>query len=167
MPGGHKNLSPNGRTALTILGTLVSLLLFFALLPALFPAPSTLIPYSQFQSLLASNGVENLVVGPTTISGALKHPGRGQPEQFITDRVDPALAATLEKSNITFTGQPASGAFASLLGWLLPLLTFGAVFYFVSGGRLGGAGGITVLFSHVAVVAELLMMAFELTAALA
>ena len=143
MPGRqNKNWSPNGRTALTILATLVSFLLFFALLPALFPAPSTLIPYSQFQTLLAANGVENLVIGATTISGTLKHPGHGQSDQFITDRVDPDLAATLAKSKITFAGQPSSGVFATLLGWLLPLLTFGAVFYFIAGGRLGGAGGV-------------------------
>jgi cell division protease FtsH len=141
MPGPRDNL-PNVQTTLTVLAVLVSLLLFFGLLPALLPAPSTEIPYSQFQSLLASNGVENLVVGPDTISGTLKHPKSGESDQFVTDRVEPALAATLGKNKITFTGQPASGPFAKLLGWLLPILIFGAVFYFVSGGRLGGTSGL-------------------------
>ena len=142
MPDPRKNLPPNVRTGLTIFGTLVSLLLFFALVPLLFPAPSPSIPYSQFQSLLAANGVDNLVISPNTISGTLKHPGPGQPDQFTTDRVDPVLAATLEKSKLTFSGQPASGVFATLLGWLLPVLTFATIFYFFSGGRLGGTGGL-------------------------
>ena len=141
MPKQRTNLPPNMRTALTILGTLASLLLFFALVPVLFPAPSTSIPYSQFQSLLAANGVDNLVIGPNTISGTLKHPSPGKLEQFTTDRVDAALATQLDKSKLTFTGQPASGAFATLLGWLLPVLTFAAIFYFFSGGRLGSTGG--------------------------
>ena len=142
MPDPRDNLSPNIKTVLTVLGTLATLLLLFALLPVLFPIPSTRIPYSQFQSLLAANEVENLVIGPSTITGTLKHPAQGKSDEFVTDRVDPALAASLEKNKITFSGQPASGTFAALLGWLLPLLTFGAVFYFVSGGRLGGAGGL-------------------------
>ena len=72
----------------------------------------------------------------------MKHPRPGQPDQFTTDRVDPVLAATLEKSKLTFSGQPAAGVFATLLGWLLPVLTFATIFYFFSGGRLGGTGGL-------------------------
>ena len=136
------NPPSNVKTALTVFVVMVSLLLLLGLLPLFFSPPSTEIPYSQFQSLLAANEVENLVVGPNTIGGTLKHPSPGQSDRFVTDRVDPALAAMLEKSKITFTGQPASGPLVALLGWLLPILLFSAVFYFVSGGRLGGASGI-------------------------
>jgi len=99
------------------------------------------IPYSQFQALLQSGQVDNLVVGDNQITGTLKNAASGEPTQFETDRVDPALAQDLAKQKITFSGQPAPGFLASLFGWLAPLLLFGGLWYMLLGGRMGGAGG--------------------------
>src|SRR6516165_9747563 len=60
---------------------------------------------------------------------------------FVTNRVDPALAATLAHENISFSGAASSGAFSALLGWLLPLLLFVSVYYLMAGGG-GRAGGL-------------------------
>jgi cell division protease FtsH len=55
--------------------------------------------------------------------------------------VDPALARDLEKSKVTFAGEPAPGLFASILGWVAPMLLFGVLWFVLLGGRMGGAGG--------------------------
>ena len=100
------------------------------------------IPYSQFQTLLQSGQVDNLVVGEGQITGTLKNAAPGEPTQFETDRVDPALAQDLAKQKITFSGQPAPGFLVTLFGWLAPLLLFGGLWYMLLGGRMGGAGGV-------------------------
>ncbi len=99
------------------------------------------IPYSQFETLLQAGRIDNLVVGTDVITGTLKNAAAGQPSQFTTDRVDPALARDLEKSKVTFAGAPAPGLFASILGWVAPMLLFGVLWFVLLGGRMGGAGG--------------------------
>ena len=100
------------------------------------------IPYSEFQSLLQAGKVNDLKISDNQISGTIKADKAGKPEQFQTDRVDPALAEELAKSKVTFSGTAAPGMWASLLGWFLPLLIFGAFwFMLLGGGRMGGAGG--------------------------
>ncbi|MBN9274004.1 MAG: ATP-dependent metallopeptidase FtsH/Yme1/Tma family protein, partial [Mesorhizobium sp.] len=43
------------------------------------------IPYSEFQSLVEKDGVTDLVVGPTQITGAYKQPvDKGAPAHFST-----------------------------------------------------------------------------------
>ncbi len=100
------------------------------------------IPYSEFQSLLSAGQLDNLTVGNGQISGHFKNPEKDQPSQFVTNQVDPALAQQLSQSKVTFNGSAPQGALVSLLGWLAPLLFFGVLWYFVLGGRLGGAGGL-------------------------
>ncbi len=99
------------------------------------------IPYSQFETMLKAGQVDNLVVGTNDITGTLKNAPAGQPSQFTTDRVDPALAQDLAKAKVTFSGEPAPGWLASVLGWLAPLLLFGVLWFVLLGGRMGGAGG--------------------------
>jgi cell division protease FtsH len=82
------------------------------------------IAYSEFQSLADQGKVTDLVVGPTTISGSLKDAGENEPQHFITNRVDPALAAKLSKENITFSGEAGPGIIATILGWLMPTVGF-------------------------------------------
>ncbi|HTQ71184.1 MAG TPA: ATP-dependent zinc metalloprotease FtsH [Acidocella sp.] len=100
------------------------------------------IPYSQFESLLAAGQVENLTIGGGQISGDFKNPGKDQPAQFVTNQVDPALAQQLSQAKVTFDGTAPAGALSALLGWLAPLLFFGVLWYFVLGGRFGGARGL-------------------------
>jgi len=114
------------------------------------------IPYSQFQTMLAAGQVDNLVVGENEITGTLKNAPAGQPTQFETDRVTPALAQELAKSNVTFSGQPAPGMWAAILGWLAPLLFFGVLWFFLlgGGGRMGAGGVLAAGKSRARVYAE-------------
>ena len=51
------------------------------------------IPYSEFRALVEKDGVTDLVVGPTKITGAYKQPaGKDSPQHFSTVRVDPQIA---------------------------------------------------------------------------
>lgn len=119
---------------------LLSMLLFNVLQRQGADAVKT-IPYSEFQTLLAAGQVDNLTVSDGQITGTLKNAAAGQPTQFETDRVDPALAQDLGRAKITFSGTPAPGLLAELLGWLAPLLLFGGLwFLLLGGGRMGGAG---------------------------
>ena len=82
------------------------------------------IAYSEFQKLADQGKVTDIVVGPTTISGTLKDAGEKDPQHFITNRVDPALADTLAKDNLTFSGEAGPGIVATVLGWLMPTAGF-------------------------------------------
>ncbi|MGE4481885.1 MAG: ATP-dependent zinc metalloprotease FtsH [Acidocella sp.] len=100
------------------------------------------LPYSEFQSLLAAGEVNHLTVGDGRITGEFTHPQKGQPTQFVTNQVNPALAREFSQAKVTFDGTAPASGLASLLGWLAPLLFFGVLWYFMlGGGRLGGMGG--------------------------
>ncbi|MDD2705047.1 MAG: ATP-dependent zinc metalloprotease FtsH [Acidocella sp.] len=115
-----------------------------------------IVPYSQFQTMLAAGQVDDLVVGENEITGTLKNAPAGQPTKFETDRVPPALAQELAKSNVTFSGQPAPGIWAAILGWVAPLLFFGVLWFFLlgGGGRMGAGGVLAAGKSRARVYAE-------------
>lgn len=99
------------------------------------------IPYSEFQRLLDAGKVSDLRVDQERISGTLKEPIQGR-TRFTTNRVEPQLAAELEKAQVDFSGVTQSGL-AKLLGWLLPVLLFFGlwVFFFRGLAEKQGFGG--------------------------
>jgi cell division protease FtsH len=103
------------------------------------------VPYSQFETLVARGQVSEVVVGPNTIEGRLKSPLDGK-SHFVTDRVDPAIAAPLAAKGVVVKGQPSGGLLMAILSWMAPLL----LFYLAWGllmRRAGGAGGLGGLMS--------------------
>ena len=103
------------------------------------------IPYSQFQTLLATGKLDNLIVGPDRINGTIKDAGKGKPDRFLTYRVDPSLAQSLSSEKLTFAGAAPPSWFSSAIGWILPLALFYGAFFFISrrvAGSGGGLGGI-------------------------
>ncbi len=117
----------------------VGVLLLSLLMPQGNGAVKT-IPYSEFQALLKQGQVNDLSISDNEITGTLKS-ATGQPTQFATNRVDPALAQDLDKAKVTFSGTPAPGMLSGLLGWFLPLLLLAGFWYLMLGGRMGGLGG--------------------------
>ncbi len=99
------------------------------------------IPYSEFQTELAAGQLADLTVTDNEVTGHYKNPPKDGPSQFVTERVDPALASQLAKAGVTYSGTAAPGLFGNLLSWVFPLLMFGALWYFMLGGRGGPAGG--------------------------
>jgi cell division protease FtsH len=135
-----KNKRPGSIVGFAFSGLLLAILLF-SLLQSTQNATVKSIPYSEFQTLLQQGQVDDLTVTANEITGTLKSPGPGQPAQFTTDRVDPALAQDLGRAKVTFSGTPAPGALEGLLGWFAPLLLFAGLWYLLLGGRMGGLGG--------------------------
>src|SRR4051812_15670743 len=78
------------------------------------------IPYSEFQSLLQARKLEDIVVGPTTITGKYKDPAEASVPRFSTTRVDAALLPELTQAGITFAGEPGPGLLGTILGWFMP-----------------------------------------------
>ncbi len=126
---------------LAVIGLMILLILFMALENSGSQSVKT-IPYSQFQTMLAAGDLQNLTVGDGQISGDFAHPAKDEPTKFVTYQVEPALAQQLSQAKVTYDGTAPTGALASLLGWLAPLIFFGVLWYVMMGGRFGGAGGL-------------------------
>jgi cell division protease FtsH len=135
-----KQQRPGSIIGFVFSGLLLAMLLF-SVLARQQNATVESIPYSTFQTLLAQGQVDNLTVTDREISGTLKNAAAGQPAQFTTDRVDPALAQDLGRAKVTFSGTPGPGFLDGLLGWLAPLLLFGGLWYVLLSGRMGGGLG--------------------------
>jgi cell division protease FtsH len=88
------------------------------------------IPYSQFLTLLDEGRVVDLTVRQDQIVGRFKDPVDGK-THFVTNRVDPALAADLKAKGATFTGAVQETFFTNLLSWIVPVLVFFGLWMFV------------------------------------
>jgi cell division protease FtsH len=103
------------------------------------------LPYSEFQQLLARQQVKEVVIDGETLRGELKEPLKEGPNQgrarFVTNQVSPELAAALEKQGVTFAARVESPLFRAL-AWLAPFVLVMAVWTWVGRRRgLGGPGG--------------------------
>ena len=91
----------------------------------------TVIPYSQFQTLLDVNKIDKVWVAQNKIKGVLKQPEKNGIKQFATTRVDPALAGDLDKHKVTYFGEAPNTWLLDILSWILPTLLFFGVWMFV------------------------------------
>ena len=89
------------------------------------------IPYSEFQNALKSGKVLEVRVGDRYVQGVFKDDSGGAGQEFIATRVDPELAADLEKYHVKFAGQVESTFLRDLLSWVLPVLLFFGLWAFV------------------------------------
>jgi cell division protease FtsH len=80
------------------------------------------LPYSKFKQLAKEQQVENLVVTEHYIRGTLKT--NSGPREFVTDRVDPAIATELELMGLSFTGGTESSLLRDIISWVAPVLVF-------------------------------------------
>jgi len=102
------------------------------------------IPYSLFQQLLEQGQVKEVLIDADSLRGELKAPLEDpryrSRSRFVTTRVDPALAGSLEKHGVTFAGRVESPFLHSILSWVLPIVLFSAIWMWL-GRRALGAGG--------------------------
>ena len=89
-----------------------------------------LIPYSQFLSYVEQGKVDDITISDQLIRGSFKEPQGGK-TQFVTTRVDPAVAQELAKSGVQFTGVVESTFLRDLMSWVVPILVFFAIWAFV------------------------------------
>ena len=103
-----------------------------------------LLPYSEFQQLLAQQKVKEVLIEGDSIQGELKEPLKEAPNQgrlrFVTTRVSPELAATLEKSGATFAAR-AESPLLRAFWWVAPIVLLSALWmWFIRRRGLGGPG---------------------------
>lgn len=114
------------------------------------------VPYSEYRQLVDKGAVNNLVVGPTRITGEFTKPGaKGQTQHFATLRVDPQIAQDLQAKGLSFSGQPEPGPLQGFISWLLPTVGFVLIWLLVMRPMMSGrAGMMGVGRSHAKVYAE-------------
>ena len=105
------------------------------------------VPYSEFKELLKKGAVEEVTVGDQLIRGTLKQPASDDPKQsnkFSTTRVDdPKLTEELETRGVKYSGEVANRWLPELLvGWIIPLVFFVAIWGFFMRRMSGAEGGV-------------------------
>ncbi|MGO8799291.1 MAG: ATP-dependent zinc metalloprotease FtsH [Roseiarcus sp.] len=116
-----------------------------------------MIPYSQFEQLLAGKQVSDVVVGADSIQGSLKSPLPSGKTQFATIRVDPAIADKLAADGVKVTGASSGGALGAILSWVVPLIGFYFLWTFLFRGfaeRQGFGGLMSIGKSHAKIYVE-------------
>ncbi len=91
--------------------------------------PVASISYSEFQELVKSRQVTDVVVTENRIEGRFTSPRDGK-ERFVTRRVDPAIAEELTNSGVKFSGATESNFLTNLLSWVVPAVVFFALWMF-------------------------------------
>ncbi len=92
------------------------------------------IPYSQFQAYLENGKIDDIVITDQYIHGTIKGAKPGEPSEFVTTRVDPSVAAELEKYGVKYRGSTESGIgtlLRNILSWILPVVVFFGLWMFV------------------------------------
>ena len=123
---------------------LLGLVQLFFLTPA-----GRALPYSEFKTLLKGGVVVDVTVGEQLIHGTLKEStGDGTPSRFTTTRVDdPKLVEELEANHVKYAGEAASRWLPEILGWIIPLVFFVALWGFLFR-RMGNAEGGVMSFAR-------------------
>jgi len=98
------------------------------------------LPYSEFRSLLETGKIERVAVGSDQISGELREPIEGA-KRFVTVRVEPELAADLQKFGVEYAGRMESDFIPMVLSWVVPVLLFVGLWMLVVRRMAQGSGG--------------------------
>jgi cell division protease FtsH len=88
------------------------------------------VPYSEFEQALAAGRIAQVTVSDRTIVGQLKA-ADGNKTALVATRVEPDLAARLEKYNVPYTRVVESTLLRDVMSWILPTLVFFGVWYFL------------------------------------
>jgi cell division protease FtsH len=103
------------------------------------------VPYSEFEKLLAADKIAEVVVSGERITGKLKAPENGK-TVATANLVPPEVAERLSKYGVKYTQANESTLFRDILSWVIPALVFFGVWYLLvkrmsaqqGGGGLGG-----------------------------
>ncbi len=101
------------------------------------------IPYSEFQTSLKEGRIAQVKVSADRIEGTFKEPVANGKKFFVTNRVEPALAAELLSHHVTFASERYNPLWRSPLFWIIPFVVLFALWIFALGrdGQKGGIGG--------------------------
>lgn len=106
------------------------------------------IPYSRFETLLNSGKVAEIGITRDSIRGTLREAQPDGLKDFVTTRVEPDLAARLDKHGVVYRGVIESTWVRDLMSWILPAVFFVGIWMFaIRKMGQGGAGGLGGLMS--------------------
>ena len=88
------------------------------------------IPYSQFEEMIDGGKIQSVHVTDKFITGTLKEPLPDGRKQFVTVRVDPALATRLAEHGISVEGGIENNLIRDIMSWILPVLVFFGIWAF-------------------------------------
>jgi cell division protease FtsH len=102
------------------------------------------VPYSEFEKLLAENRIAEVVVSDQRITGKLKAPENGK-TVAVANLVPPELADRLSKYGVKYTRAYESTLFRDILSWVIPAVVFFGIWFLLirrmAGQQGGGLGG--------------------------
>jgi cell division protease FtsH len=101
------------------------------------------VPYSEFEKLLAEDKISEVTVSDQRITGRLKAPEGGK-TIAVANLVEPDLAARLSKYGVKYTRVIESTFLRDLLSWVVPALVFVGIWFWLirrMAGQAGGLGG--------------------------
>src|SRR6266545_3102604 len=136
---GQRPLTPRPSSSLWY-GLAFVLLLGLAQMYYLTPGGRS-IRYSEFKTLLKTGQVAEVTIGEQVIRGTLTQ--GDDKRQFTTTRVDdPKLTEELEAKGVKYNGELTNRWLPELLGWIVPLLFFIAIWGFFFRRMSGAEGGV-------------------------
>src|SRR2546428_8934084 len=100
------------------------------------------VPYSEFEKLLAEERIAEVTVSDQHITGKLKTPEGGK-TVVVANLVPPELADRLSRYHVKYTRVQESTLLRDMLSWVVPALVFFGIWYLLArrmsqGGGLGG-----------------------------
>lgn len=88
------------------------------------------VPYSEFEHALSEGRIAEVTVSERTLIGRLKT-AEGNKTLLVAVRVEPELAARLEKYNVPYTRVVESTLLRDLMSWIVPVLLFFGLWFFL------------------------------------
>jgi cell division protease FtsH len=88
------------------------------------------VPYSAFEQALSEGRIAEVTVNDRTITGRLKV-AEGPKTVLVAARVEPDLAARLEKFQVPYTRVVENTLWKDLASWIVPTLVFFGLWFFV------------------------------------
>jgi len=132
------------RTQFNIVYLLFALVAIFALQQWWQQAQTVeVLPYSEFEKLLAEHKIDEVVISDQRITGKLNNKQGGK-TVAVANLVTPDLAERLSKYGVRYTRVYESTILRDLLSWILPALVFFGVWYWLArrmSGQQGLGGG--------------------------
>ncbi len=97
------------------------------------------VPYSEFEQALADGRIQSVTISDHVITGKLKTPD-GSKTTLMAVRVDPDVAARLDKYKVPYTRVVENTFLSDILSWLLPSVIFLGIWFFLIRRMASGTG---------------------------
>lgn len=106
---------------------------------------TSIVPYSEFQTLLRDGKISEVGVANRSITATLKSPEANGVSKIFTERVDPEIAKDLTGAGVKYSQVADSTWIWDVLSWVVPTLLFVGLWQFVLSPAVNKRGGLMSL----------------------